>query len=110
MLSNGHSVSKPVLLGSRPGQLLFFVLSNVGQAGAAGSQGDLLSGGVVTELPGAWKMKPGLCQSPEHTWHPGLLMGKPRFPHQLGVSQPELLVAIVPTKRARARTDAQITA
>lgn len=31
------------------------------------SQGDLLSGGVVTKLPVAWKMKPGLCQPPELT-------------------------------------------
>lgn len=33
------------------------------------SRGDLLSGGVVTTLPVAWKRKPVLCQLPERTWH-----------------------------------------
>lgn len=33
------------------------------------SQGDLLSGGVVTVLLMAWKSRPVLCQPPEGTWH-----------------------------------------
>lgn len=82
----------------------------LGGPGLLAARGTFCREAWSLSCPGAWKMKPGLCQSPEHTWHMGLLMGKPRFPHQLGVSQPELLVALVPTKRARARTDAQITA
>lgn len=57
--------------------------------------GDLLSGGVVTTLPMAWKRKPVLCQLPERTWHSRVADGETKAQ---GVTQLELLVAMAPRR------------
>lgn len=96
LVSKDHSGSKPVLLGSGPGQLLPFVLPNVWKSGAVSQPGGTCCR-EAWSLRCPWPGRGSLCSASCPSTHgtAGLLMGKPR--HR-GVTQLELLVAMAPRR------------